>query len=42
VDATDVNARWQAEMAESFDRGRPDQQMHVLAEVTNKLQGERP
>ena len=44
MDATDVNGRWQAEMAEFFDQGRPDQQMHVLAEVFNleeQLQGER-
>lgn len=33
MDATDVNARWQAEMAEFFDTGRPDQHMHVLTEV---------
>ena len=44
MDATDVNGRWQADMAEFFDQGRPDQQMHVLAEVFNleeQLQGER-
>ncbi|WP_027346966.1 L-rhamnose mutarotase [Hamadaea tsunoensis] len=33
MDATDVNARWQAQMAEFFDTGRPDQHMHVLTEV---------
>ena len=33
--ATDVNARWQAQMAEFFDSGRPDQQMHLLTEVFN-------
>lgn len=33
MDATDVNARWQADMAGFFDSGRPDQHMHVLAEV---------
>ena len=35
MDATEVNARWQAEMAEFFVAGRPDQQMHVLTEVFN-------
>jgi len=35
MDATDVNARWQAEMAEFFEAGRPDQHMHVLTEVFN-------
>ena len=35
MDATDVNARWQAEMAEFFEDGRPDRQMRVLAEVFN-------
>jgi L-rhamnose mutarotase len=35
MDATEVNARWQAEMAEFFDAGRPDQHMHVLTEVFN-------
>jgi L-rhamnose mutarotase len=29
----DVNARWQADMAEFFETGRPDQHMHVLTEV---------
>jgi L-rhamnose mutarotase len=33
MDATEVNARWQAEMAEFFTTGRPDQHMHVLTEV---------
>jgi len=35
---TDVNRRWQAEMAEFFPEltdGRPDQGMHVLDEVFN-------
>jgi L-rhamnose mutarotase len=36
MDATDVNARWQAEMAGFFVAGtRPDQHMHVLTEVFN-------
>ena len=35
MDATDVNARWQAEMAEFFVGGRPDRHMHVLTEVFN-------
>jgi L-rhamnose mutarotase len=35
MDATDVNARWQAEMSEFFQAGRPDQAMHVLTEVFN-------
>ncbi|GAA1621594.1 L-rhamnose mutarotase [Catellatospora bangladeshensis] len=35
MDVTDVNARWQAEMAGFFDTGRPDQHMHVLTEVFN-------
>jgi L-rhamnose mutarotase len=35
MDATEVNARWQAEMAEFFVDGRPDRQMRVLAEVFN-------
>ncbi|HEU4423781.1 MAG TPA: L-rhamnose mutarotase [Pilimelia sp.] len=35
MDATDVNSRWQAEMAEFFVDGRPDRHMHVLAEVFN-------
>jgi L-rhamnose mutarotase len=35
MDATDVNARWQAEMAPFFTAGRADQNMHVLAEVFN-------
>jgi len=33
MDATEVNARWQAEMADFFEAGRPDRQMHVLTEV---------
>jgi L-rhamnose mutarotase len=35
MDATEVNARWQAEMAEFFVDGRPDRHMHVLTEVFN-------
>lgn len=35
MESTDVNARWQAEMAEFFDSGRPDRAMHVLTEVFN-------
>ena len=35
MDATDVNAHWQAEMAEFFVGGRPDRHMHVLTEVFN-------
>lgn len=35
MDATEVNARWQAQMAEFFLDGRPDRQMHVLTEVFN-------
>jgi L-rhamnose mutarotase len=35
MDATEVNARWQAEMAPFFEGGRPDTQMHVLDEVFN-------
>lgn len=35
MDATEINARWQAEMAEFFEVGRPDQAMHVLTEVFN-------
>jgi L-rhamnose mutarotase len=40
MDATEVNARWQAEMAEFFAEdwsgaSRPDQRMHVLQEVFN-------
>ena len=35
MDATDVNGRWQAEMAEFFSGVRADQQMHVLDEVFN-------
>jgi L-rhamnose mutarotase len=33
--ATEVNTRWQAEMAEFFDAGRPDHAMQVLPEVFN-------
>ena len=35
MDATEVNTRWQAEMAEFFEAGRPDRHMHVLTEVFN-------
>jgi L-rhamnose mutarotase len=35
MDATDVNTRWQAEMAEFFVDGRPDRNFHVLTEVFN-------
>jgi L-rhamnose mutarotase len=35
MEATEVNARWQAEMAEFFDAGRPDHAMRVLPEVFN-------
>jgi L-rhamnose mutarotase len=38
MEATDVNRRWQAEMAPFFvdlPGGRPDRGMHVLAEVFN-------
>jgi L-rhamnose mutarotase len=30
---TDVNARWQAEMAEYFEQGRPDQALERLDEI---------
>jgi L-rhamnose mutarotase len=33
MEATDVNARWQAEMAEFFDVGRPDAAITRLEEV---------
>jgi L-rhamnose mutarotase len=35
MDATDVNARWQAEMSEFFVDGRPDRHLRVLTEVFN-------
>lgn len=35
MEATEVNGRWQAEMAELFAGGRPDRQMLVLDEVFN-------
>jgi L-rhamnose mutarotase len=35
MDTTEVNGRWQAEMAEFFVDGRPDRHMHVLTEVFN-------
>ena len=34
MERTDVNSRWQAEMAPFFT-GRPDHQMHVLEDVFN-------
>jgi L-rhamnose mutarotase len=33
MERTDVNGRWQAEMAQFFLGGRPDHQMQVLDEV---------
>ncbi|MFI6480441.1 L-rhamnose mutarotase [Nonomuraea sp. NPDC050663] len=33
MDATEVNARWQAEMAPFFESGRPDEQMTPLTEI---------
>jgi L-rhamnose mutarotase len=33
MEATDVNARWQAEMAPFFDAGRPDHALRRLDEV---------
>jgi L-rhamnose mutarotase len=33
METTDVNARWQAEMAEFFDAGRPDAAITRLEEV---------
>jgi L-rhamnose mutarotase len=35
MDATDVNARWQAEMSAFFVDGRPDHHLHLLTEVFN-------
>ena len=35
MDATEVNGRWQAEMAGLFAGGRADRHMHVLTEVFN-------
>ena len=35
MERTDVNARWQAEMAPFFRDGRADHNMHVLEEVFN-------
>lgn len=35
MEATDVNTRWQSEMAHFFEQGRPDRQMRVLSEVFN-------
>lgn len=44
MEATEVNTRWQAEMAEFFETGRPDHAMRVLPEVFNLEQqlGEAP
>jgi L-rhamnose mutarotase len=33
MEATEVNARWQAEMTELFAQGRPDQAMRPLEEI---------
>jgi len=33
MERTDVNARWQAEMAEFFEQGRPDHAMQPLEEI---------
>ena len=33
MDDTEVNARWQAEMAEFFEHGRPDQGVRPLEEI---------
>ena len=33
MERTDVNARWQAEMAEYFEQGRPDQALERLDEI---------
>ena len=35
MERTEVNGRWQAQMAEFFSGGRADHQMHVLDEVFN-------
>jgi L-rhamnose mutarotase len=35
MEATEVNTRWQAEMADFFVDGRPDHHMRVLTEVFN-------
>jgi L-rhamnose mutarotase len=35
MDATEVNTRWQADMAQFFEAGRPDRQLTVLTEVFN-------
>jgi L-rhamnose mutarotase len=35
MEATEVNARWQAEMAGFFEAGRPDHAMRLLVEVFN-------
>ena len=33
MERTDVNARWQAEMAEFFEQGRPDHALERLEEI---------
>ena len=33
MERTDVNARWQAEMAEFFEQGRPDHALQRLEEI---------
>jgi L-rhamnose mutarotase len=33
MESTDVNARWQAEMTEFFERGRPDHALERLEEI---------
>jgi L-rhamnose mutarotase len=33
MERTDVNARWQAEMAEFFESGRPDHALERLEEI---------
>jgi L-rhamnose mutarotase len=33
MERTDVNARWQAEMADFFEQGRPDHALERLEEI---------
>jgi L-rhamnose mutarotase len=33
MESTDVNARWQAEMADFFEAGRPDHALERLEEI---------
>jgi L-rhamnose mutarotase len=33
MERTDVNARWQAEMSEFFEQGRPDHALERLEEI---------